>query len=173
MHGCNICKDRRTGTADSLSPRRSSPPLRVGGPFFRCMPRCIACGTQKPKSAFRKRPNGTSRGDCKQCEVVGSSGRRLRTRRANRALVNEYLEANPCIDCGETDPVVLEFDHRDRLAKIMPVAALIAQGYSWQSIKDEIDKCDVRCANCHRRRTSVQMNWYAARRTTRKRRSIR
>jgi hypothetical protein len=61
----------------------------------------------------------------------------------------EFFKENPCADCGESDPVVLEFDHlRDKAFDI---------GHSlpyrnWQSILDEIAKRDVVCRNCHRRR---------------------
>ena len=58
---------------------------------------------------------------------------------------------HPCVDCGETDPVVLEFDHlRDKRFAIR----LSAHGRNWQTILDEIEKCEVVCANCHRRRTA-------------------
>jgi hypothetical protein len=77
-------------------------------------------------------------------------------------VVFEYLRANPCTDCGETDISVLEFDHRDRALKELTVAELITQGYSLERVMREIAKCDVRCANCHRRRTAKQLGWYAA-----------
>ena len=70
------------------------------------------------------------------------------------------MKSNPCVDCNEADPIVLEFDHRDDVEKIAEVGKLVANGYKWETIKEEIDKCDVRCANCHRRRTAKQFNWY-------------
>ena len=67
------------------------------------------------------------------------------------AKLIEYFERNPCADCGETDPVVLEFDHlRD---KSFAVAAGLID-YGWKRILEEIAKGDVVCANCHRRRTA-------------------
>ena len=58
---------------------------------------------------------------------------------------------NPCVDCGEGDPVVLEFDHlRDKRFSIGQ--ELVRR--SWRSILAEIEKCEVVCANCHRRRTA-------------------
>jgi hypothetical protein len=63
----------------------------------------------------------------------------------------EYFKAHPCSDCGETDPVVLEFDHlRDKafdVAQALPYR-------NWAGILAEIEKCVVVCANCHRRRTA-------------------
>jgi hypothetical protein len=63
----------------------------------------------------------------------------------------EYFERHPCVDCGETDPVVLEFDHLRN--KSFSIGAKLVQ-FAWKTILDEIEKCDVVCANCHRRRTA-------------------
>ena len=75
----------------------------------------------------------------------------------NSALVFAYLCHHPCVECGERDPVVLEFDHRNAPEKISSVTDLCRGGaWKWQRVLDEMLKCDVRCANCHRRRTAVQ-----------------
>ena len=73
-----------------------------------------------------------------------------------------YLVAHPCVDCGEADPVVLEFDHRNPVEKSRAVSDLIHSRTSWARLLAEIEKCDVRCANCHRRRTAVQFGSYRA-----------
>lgn len=67
-----------------------------------------------------------------------------------------FLSTQACIDCGENDPIVLEFDHRDPKHKFKIVGKMLSGHYSWLSVKKEIDKCDVRCANCHRRKTYIQ-----------------
>jgi hypothetical protein len=56
---------------------------------------------------------------------------------------------------------VLEFDHHDRATKREDVSRLMAYS-SWRRIEAEIAKCDVRCANCHRRRTAHQLGWRKA-----------
>ena len=77
--------------------------------------------------------------------------------------VREYLLGHPCVDCGESDPGVLDFDHlRDKKANI---STLVQSGVSWQSLADEIAKCEVRCANCHRRRTATMGRYYRTRAT--------
>jgi hypothetical protein len=63
----------------------------------------------------------------------------------------ELLRARRCADCGESDPLVLEFDHLGN--KRFGIAKGL-RDRNWQAVRDEIDKCDVVCANCHRRRTA-------------------
>lgn len=72
----------------------------------------------------------------------------------------DFLKKNPCIDCGEIDPVVLQFDHV-RGKKIKAVSVMAQNGYSNEAIIKEIEKCEVRCANCHIRKTAKQFNWYS------------
>ena len=70
-----------------------------------------------------------------------------------------YLSKKSCIDCGETDIAVLEFDHRNGTKKNKAVSTLIRLGYPIDIIRKEIGKCDIRCANCHRRKTSKDFKW--------------
>ncbi len=63
----------------------------------------------------------------------------------------DFFSENPCVDCGETDPVVLEFDHLGE--KDFNIAKGI-RDRNWESVLAEISKCEVVCANCHRRRTA-------------------
>lgn len=96
----------------------------------------------------------TTNNRCKTCDKNSSKNRRT----ANRKALYNYLLTHPCVDCSENDPVVLEFDHLDPKKKINNISSMM--GNSWHSIKIEIDKCDVVCANCHRRRTAKTYNWY-------------
>ena len=76
------------------------------------------------------------------------------TRKAKaKAWVRAYLLAHPCVDCSETDPKVLEFDHRDPALKRHTIARMVADGLGVKNIEQEVAKCDVRCCNCHRRRS--------------------
>ena len=72
--------------------------------------------------------------------------------RLSRKLISEHFATHPCVDCGESDRIVLDFDHV-RGKKQANVADLVKAGCSWSRISAEIEKCDVRCANCHRRVT--------------------
>jgi hypothetical protein len=71
----------------------------------------------------------------------------------NREFLNEYKRNHPCIDCGENDIVVLDFDHRVGVKKLFTIGEKAGTTTSIEKLQAEIDKCDVRCANCHRRRT--------------------
>lgn len=77
----------------------------------------------------------------------------------NKVRIYKYLTLHPCIECGESNPILLEFDHRNGTNKVDQVYAL-ARG-SWERIRKEILKCDVRCVRCHRLKTSKDENWYA------------
>jgi hypothetical protein len=78
-------------------------------------------------------------------------------------LLIEYLLEHPCVDCNEDDILVLEFDHV-RGVKRAAVGVMANAGASIESLKAEIAKCEVRCANCHRRKTIKQLNWQSKQR---------
>jgi hypothetical protein len=81
----------------------------------------------------------------------------------NRLFVLDYLLGHPCVDCGERDPVVLDFDHV-RGVKKAGVCFLANIGTaSLETLRAEIEKCEVRCANCHRRKTAIQFDWKSKR----------
>lgn len=71
----------------------------------------------------------------------------------------DYLLTHPCIDCGENDPIVLEFDHV-RGKKLYNISSLSWRLCSWKLMLNEIAKCEIRCANCHRRKTAKSFNWF-------------
>lgn len=74
----------------------------------------------------------------------------------NLQHIVDFFKTHPCVDCGETDPVVLEFDHlQDKEYNV----SRLNHG-SFETLVNEIAKCEVRCANCHRRKTAVQFGWY-------------
>lgn len=136
--------------------------------------RCSACGQKKPAAEFsfsdeaRRLLNSYCRGchaayrhahylankpDYVRRAIAQMSARR----KENRRQVLAYLSTHPCVDCGIADPVVLEFDHRDPRLKAAHVGVLMSK--PWVRVRAEIDKCDVRCANCHRIRTADQFGW--------------
>jgi hypothetical protein len=94
-------------------------------------------------------------------QIANAKVRNRHARAELRSRVRDYLLVHPCVDCGESDPKVLDFDHlRDKKAN---VSTLMQSPVSWKAVADEIAKCEVRCANCHRRRTANKGNYYRTR----------
>lgn len=71
------------------------------------------------------------------------------SRPRNKEYIKEYLRSHPCVDCGNSDIRVLDFDHVYD-SKHKCVSTMAQNGSSLGKIKKEIEKCEVRCANCHR-----------------------
>ena len=84
---------------------------------------------------------------------------RLKRAQENKQFILNYLQNNPYVDCGEKDPVVLEFDHIKK-KKNYNIAAMVSRGNSINRIQEEITLCQVRCANCHRRKTAKDKNYF-------------
>ena len=77
-----------------------------------------------------------------------------------KKMVRDLKEGTPCADCGQRFPsFVMDYDHRDSSTKFEMVSVLVGQGRGKQMILDEIDKCDLICANCHRARTHRRGYW--------------
>jgi hypothetical protein len=136
---------------------------------------CSRCKIEKPRSGFYKnaRTKDLLQSSCKSCrseiektyrdnnkQIVAERLSKLRPRyvNRNRKFIYEYLLVHPCVDCGENDPIVLQFDHLKD--KLYGISHMITQGASIKLLELEISKCEVRCANCHQRKTSKQQNWY-------------
>lgn len=130
---------------------------------------CTRCGFAKALDQFPPRRRGKPRLQtwCRACfatnnaryyreHLVAQKTRLLRNtstrRRENQQNLVAYLQDHPCVDCGEGDVVVLEFDHIG--PKFANVSAMMSGSRSWQAIKREVDQCEVRCANCHRVKTA-------------------
>lgn len=114
---------------------------------------CPRCGEER--DAARDFSIGASW--CKSCRADHARNRRANDE--NKRRLYAYLSSHPCVDCGETDIRCLEFDHvRDN--KSYNIATLIKNAASWSAIEAEIAKCEVRCANCHRRKTLERGNWW-------------
>ncbi|MEX1178589.1 MAG: hypothetical protein WEB09_09020 [Nitriliruptor sp.] len=141
---------------------------QVGRSFWDMMlRRCQPCGGWFPLAAFawRRVDRGLRDTYCYRCRsayhrahyqqnreryIAMAAARRDReVERRTRQLL-KYFATHPCVDCGETDPIVLEFDH------IGTKRFGISDGLRnrpWDVVLEEIAACEVVCANCHRRRT--------------------
>jgi hypothetical protein len=129
---------------------------------------CSRCGVSKPLADFSWRRRAKFQRDtfCRACRAAygkehyaanrqryidQARARKQAAARERYAFLIRFLHEHPCVDCGETDPVVLEFDH------LADKEFNIGQGFAernWESVLAEMQKCEVVCANCHRRRTA-------------------
>ena len=76
-----------------------------------------------------------------------------RSKQKRRELVEwyrEYKKTLRCADCGQDHPATLEFHHLDPTKKDALVSRLIATTSSLRRLQEEMAKCVVLCANCHR-----------------------
>jgi hypothetical protein len=109
---------------------------------------CLSCQGEVARAWYLRRVPGAKR--------VNGYGERIRQR--NAARVDEYLEQHACVDCGEANPAILDFD--DLGDKTDDVATLVVNGRPWAEIAAEVSKCEVRCANCHARKTAERVGSY-------------
>lgn len=69
-------------------------------------------------------------------------------RRRNLAVLSRYKRMKGCHACGFRNPVALDFHHRSRETKRFNVSRCGSR--NWNLIKEEVGKCTILCANCHR-----------------------
>jgi hypothetical protein len=124
---------------------------------------CTKCGLEKDINEFGWERRFKRSARCKSCrvedrmdyyeknkekELAYKWDRQIRQREKARAFVQEYLKTHPCVDCGQSNPLILTFDHV-RGNKKMALSQMVNRGYSITALQAEIDKCEVRCHNCH------------------------
>jgi hypothetical protein len=130
--------------------------------------RCSRCRQVQPASNFNWHRKALGQHDayCRPCraeykqEHYAANRQRYRenSERFKQAWRQErvsyllaFFKTHHCVDCGEADPRVLEFDHRGEKSFNISYGL---QHHAWPLVLAEIEKCDVRCANCHRRKTA-------------------
>lgn len=136
---------------------------------------CRVCSTEKELEYFGKNKSKKDglQSSCKECSSRISKKyysenqekhKLLITRRKKenihfaRQQMIKFLDGKSCIDCGCNNLLVLEFDHiRDKKDCI---SQMIASSCSWKTIKEEINKCEIRCRNCHGIKTHEEKNTY-------------
>jgi hypothetical protein len=124
------------------------------------------CGQKTPIAQRRRFGNipGQPMKYVKNHTPTSREGRRrykAEAKKKGKALLADYLSQHPCADCGETDPIVLAFHHRNPEEKRGAVVDLISRLQSNTGVLlAEIAKCDILCANCHLRRHAAD-GWKA------------
>lgn len=139
----------------------------VGGKMSK---KCTKCKQEKLDSEFNKNKKKLDglQTICKLCSRARSKQyyrdnidkhkietirRGLERKEKNQEKIKQLLQENCCQDCGIKDWRLLEFDHLPQFDKFKTICELNNQKYGWETIKKEINKCEIVCANCHRLRT--------------------
>jgi len=137
---------------------------------------CDKCGHPKEdiEFVFKRKKKNERRNTCRRCckeyskaHYQKNKAKYIKRARVfndkqanrNRHLLYDYLKSKKCVDCGNDDVRVLEFDHKSALDKKDNVGNMMHR-YSWKTILEEIKKCEIRCANCHRIKTVIQFDWF-------------
>jgi 5-methylcytosine-specific restriction endonuclease McrA len=143
--------------------------------------KCTKCRTEKPLSEYfvRDKKTGRLHAQCKACYqahrqtyysahyqkyrdsyLERAQRRREKLRLEFRTKMLKYLSGKSCSVCGESDIRVLELDHIDPSQKRFTISQAVRLGYKWSEVLAEIQKCQILCANCHKKRTAEQYGWY-------------
>lgn len=142
---------------------------------------CSKCSTKKELTEFfvKDKLSGRLHAQCKECyknhrksyyaEHYSKYGDNYRARANIRRIQNrkdlqqnmlDFLKDKACVICGQSDIRTFEFDHRNPETKSFGIAQAIRLGKKWEEILDEIAKCRILCANCHKIHTANQRGWY-------------
>ena len=107
---------------------------------------CTKCGKDLPLTEYYSRGNGRLRSECKHCHknyVLGKYSER-------KEAVSDIKAIQGCAKCGDKRPYVLDFHHKDPSIKDGTISRMTSNNKNMSNIQQEIDKCVVLCANCHR-----------------------
>lgn len=112
------------------------------------MKQCSDCREFKPTTEFywKNKEHTVLNSKCKHC----SNKRMTELRRERYERIQEYKTHKGCKVCGETRHWVLDLHHRDEDTKEYTISNMLRKNMSWENILEELEKCDVLCANCHR-----------------------
>lgn len=131
--------------------------------------KCNFCGEIKPIEKFGKQSRNLDglNNRCRDCyrdyrkqwydnnretHIKNTAKNTERKLKLIHDWLGEYLLTHPCVDCGNTDILVLEFDHinDDKEGDI----GTLTRRVSLAKLQAEVAKCEVRCVNCHRKITN-------------------
>jgi hypothetical protein len=131
--------------------------------IYKKCPRCIS----KPLAefSFKNKEKIKYQSWCKECQGKATKQhyrnnpgpykeRSINAKKSTRQSFLIWLSTKSCVDCGESDPDVLDCDHVSGTKKYS-IAKMIGCG-TWEHLQTELAKCVIRCANCHRRKTAKE-----------------
>lgn len=107
---------------------------------------CIKCGVPKPEEGYYQYSYKRV-GTCIECWNIGN-----KIKQAEDTAWMRSMKTDPCTDCGVAfPPTCMDWDHV-RGTKKYEIARM--RGFARATILEEMTKCDLICANCHRIRTN-------------------
>lgn len=129
------------------------------------MKKCSHCKKMKPLSDFNKKYGTHYQSRCRACqrswykayyetpvEKQRLQARKEQIKERNRAFIQSVKKDVPCADCKNIfPPYVMDFDHVEK--KEFGISRAAVSMVSLERLAEEIVKCDLVCANCHRIRT--------------------
>lgn len=128
------------------------------------MKTCAKCKQDKELSefSFRYKNRNILQSVCKPCkrEIDNNDyqreGRKISLRKAQttqraktKEFIDNYKRTHPCVKCGESRFYVLDFHHTGS-NKSYNIGESKTKGKSIYTVQEELDKCILLCANCHR-----------------------
>jgi len=132
------------------------------------MQKCRRCCEVKEDEAFayRDKKRGKRQTLCRECKTqynrdwyqrnaathkLAVAATSIVIRERNKRWLQDLKKNLQCIRCGESYPACLDLHHRDPAGKDMSLGSAISRGWSLARLHAELEKCDVLCANCHRK----------------------
>lgn len=154
--GCSVCYERDASVLDfhhtdpgqkefHVSMRRLSSWDRIQAEVDKCVVICANCHAR----THIKAPKAPG--------LVSTGGQRAAYRR--KKWFWDIKSGLSCERCGTQGPEAIQFHHRDPDQKTAHVSALVNKSTPISVILEEIHKCDILCANCHRK-------WHAEERSS-------
>ena len=125
---------------------------------------CSKCKRELPFDNFRwkNKSENKKHSQCKDCEKQADKEYYLRNgerrqavrdraniQKINNSILVENVKSKGCAKCGELRTHVLDLHHVDPEGKINTIAHMIKSA-SEETLIQELNKCIVLCANCHR-----------------------
>lgn len=108
--------------------------------------KCTKCGRELPLTSYYSRGGGKYRSECKECHNNYVKGKY----KERKEQVDEIKKECQCQKCGEKRSYVLDFHHIDPSTKKFSIARMTSNNNHMAEIEQEMEKCIVLCANCHR-----------------------
>ena len=122
---------------------------------------CNYCKTTKPVSEFYQKKGKEVKKKTRYlsyCKPCTNAQRLVRHQEFKKKCV-EY-KGGECEICGYSKYIgALEFHHKDRTKKDLQISKVRGKTFN-DKIKEELDKCQLLCANCHREAHGINNKTY-------------